>query len=298
MTRVRRLLGTSFAWATLGCLILSGWALWTGGILDGPVARAVRNSSVYVAPGVDLDPDAAQRVIGNRRLVVVVLEPGADLSRACGDIDGAAKGTVGLILSIDGDEFDRYGCPMLPGGDDENFGRSYVAETTISEGVQQFADRPLEAVKVAAVNYDLLVTAGIVPDGARTISPSLPRYLLAAAAVTAVLLGATAIYLTGRRSARLAARRRERREAATDRRSALGAAAGVLAQQIIDLDARYDRAGKSFAMGYRRLSSDYTQLLAQITAADRDGTDPDSLTTRVEALSQRARSLARAGDVR
>lgn len=290
--RLAHLLGTPFGLACFGCLLLAGWALWTGGVLDGAVAREVRGSSVYAAPGVELDTDAARRAIGNRRLVVVLLEPGADLREACRDIKGAARNTVGLILSRDGDEYEKYGCSQLPGGDDENFGRAFVAESRISSGIDQFADRPVEAVKVAAVNYDRLVQAGIVPDGARTISPSLPRYLIAAAAIVAVLLGSAAVWLTGRRSARAVGRLRDRRDAGTDARTALSAATGVLAQQIIDLDARYGPAGATYGKKYRQLSADYTQLLGQVTAADRDGAVPDGLADRVDSLSRRARTLA------
>lgn len=292
MTRAQRFLATPFGLATVGCLLLAGWALWTGGILDGAIARQVRNSSVYAAPGTGLDTAAAQRVIGNRRLVVVLLEPGADLREGCDDIKRAARSTVGLILSRDGDEFDTYGCALMPGADDGNFGKAFVAEAKLPAGVDQFADRPLEAVKIAAVNYDVLVRAGLVPDGARTISPSLPRYLVAAAAVLVVLLGSAAVWLTGRRAARLATGRRERRDAATDERSALSAATGVLAQQIIDLDARIGRPGSPSAGRYRELSTEYVQLLGRINAADRDGTDQRGLALRVESLSRRARALA------
>jgi hypothetical protein len=106
------------------------------------------------------------------------------------------------------------------------------------------------------------------------------------------VLGSAAIYLTGRRSGRLAARRRELRDAATDERSKLSAATGVLAQQLIDLDDRFGRPGSPSAGRYRELSGDYVQLLARISAADRDGGDLDGLATRVESLSSRARALA------
>lgn len=269
---MRRLL-TPFGMAALGCLVLAGWALWTAGILDGAIAREVRGSSVYAAPGVDLDTDAAERIIGNRRLVVVLLEPGADLRDACGDIDGATQGTVGLILSRDGDDYDTYGCAQLP----DEFGKSFVAEMRISAGIDQFPDRPLEALKVAAVNYDRLVSAGIVPNGARTISPSLPRYLIAAAAVTAVLLGSATLYLLGRRSARATARRLESRAALTDDRTELSAATGALAHQIIALDTTHGRTDE-----FRHLAADYAHLL---------DTDTD-LPTRLESLTHRANRLA------
>lgn len=52
---LRRLLGglfgSTFGGAVLVTLVLAGWALWSGGVLDGPIARQVRASSVYIAPG-------------------------------------------------------------------------------------------------------------------------------------------------------------------------------------------------------------------------------------------------------
>ncbi|AGZ44295.1 hypothetical protein [Actinoplanes friuliensis] len=282
---------TPFGLAVVGCLILAGWALWSGGILDGPIARQVRSSSVYAAPGVGLDQAAAERVIGNRRLVVVMLEPGTeDLRQGCDAVRQAAKGTLVLVLSRQDDEFDNYGCALLPGVDDENFGKAAVAETTIASGVDGFADRPVEALKVVAVNYDGLVKAGVVPDGARTISPSLPRYLIAAAAILAVLLGSLILYLGGRRAGRLAAAAAENRQAATDARTEVGAAATVLAQGIIDLDQRYaqGRRSRKFDRQYRKLTADYTGLLTELA----DGAAPAALTTRIDSLTDRCRKLS------
>jgi|GEM_PF-1890392 len=312
MSRLTRFIATPFGLATLACLALAGWALWSGGVLDGPIAREVRGSSVYAAPGVELDEPAAEQVIGNRRLVVLFLEPGADLRDGCRATERAADGTLVLALSreIDDEGYDTYGCAWLPGRDDANFGRAAVAETTIGRGADQFPDEPVEAVKVMVVNYDLLVRADIVPDGARTISPSLPRFLVAAAAVAAVGVGAASIWLAARRAGRLADRRRARRQQLADSRSRLSAAAAVLGQQIIDLDRRYARAergtasGKQDAVGgtgergdfirrYRRLTMDYTDLLADIVAADRaDRPDVDRLTERLEQLIGRGRELA------
>jgi hypothetical protein len=282
-----RFLRTPFGLAVVALLILAGWATWTAGIFDGPLARQVRVNSVYTAPGVDLDREAAERIIGNRRLVVVFLEPGADLADACDDTDGAADGTIVLLLSRDDDEFDQYGCSHFPGGDDENFGKAFVAETTIGNGADEFVDQPLEALKVIAVNYDGLVKAGIVPDGARTISPSLPRYLIAGAAIIAVVGGALAVYVGGRRFGRLAAAHREERDSASDVRGSLNASAAVLAAKIIELDRRYPKAGKDFRREYRMLSADYTELVADLTAEDLD----PGLAKRVAALTDRASDL-------
>jgi hypothetical protein len=291
---------TPYGLAVTGLLILAGWALWSGGILDGPAARQVRSSSVYAAPGVDLDQAAAERVIGNRRLVVLILAPDTDhLRDGCDSVRQAAKGTLVLVLSRHDDEYDNYGCALLPGVKDENFGRAAVAETTIAAGIDGFAHQPLEALKVVAVNYDALVKAEVVPDGARTISPSLPRYLIAAAAILAVVLGATTLWVAGRRAGRLANAKDARREAATDARSALSASAAVLAQQIIDLDQRYQPAvaattsrgrsrQKNFDQQYRQLTLDYTKLLAKLG----DGEQSAELTAQVEALSKRCRKMA------
>jgi hypothetical protein len=277
---------TPYGMAVVACLILAGWALWSGGILDGPIARQVRSSSVYADPAVGLDQQAAERILGNRRLVVIMLAPGTDdLREGCDAARQAAKGTLVLVTSRDGDEYDTYGCALLPGVDDENFGKAAVAETTIGSGIDGFADRPLEALKVVAVNYDGLVKAGVVPDGARTISPSLPRYLIAAAAIAAVLLGAAGVYLAGRRAGRAAMRENELRETAVDAGSVLGAAAGVLAQQIVELDGRFG-SGKN--REYRRLVGDYTDLLEDLPG----GAEVPVLEQRIAALSKRARKLA------
>ncbi|MDG4834494.1 hypothetical protein O7627_35080 [Solwaraspora sp. WMMD1047] len=293
--RLGRFVGTPFGFAVLGCLVLAGWALWSGGILDNAIARDVRSSAVYAAPGVDLDEAAAERIIGNRRLVVVILEPGASLRDGCDDVKSAADGTVVLLLARDGDEFDRYGCALLPERDDENFGRAFVAESIIGRGVDGFVDDPLAAMKVIAVNYDLLVRAGTVPDGARSISPSLPRFLVAVAAVCAVVVGATVAWVGARRAGRLAANRQARREAAADRRSELAAATAVLAQQIMDLDRRFGTlpATVSRAVEFRQLAADYAGLLDDLTTRDGDPSDADldRLSTHVEELTTRCRHL-------
>lgn len=291
MNRVQKFLATPFGLATVALLVLAGWASWSAGIFDGPVAREVRSSSVYVAPGVDVDEAAAEKVVGNRRLVVVFMEPGADLSEGCDDVSGAADGTLVLLLSpagsADDPEFDTYGCAQFPGDDDENFGKAFVAETRIAGGADQFVDRPLEALRVIAVNYDSLVKAGIVPDGARTISPSLPRYLVALAAIAAVLGGAITLYVVGRRAGRLAAAHRAEREAATDARGALNAKAAVLAKHIIALDGRAESAGTNFRRKYRELAADYAELAADLT----DGEVQPELSAKVDALTERAEQL-------
>ncbi len=276
---------TPFGVAVVGLLVLAGWAVWSAGIFDGAVARQVRSSSVYVAPGVAVDRAAAERVVGNRRLVVVFEERGADLGAVCDETEGAAAGTLVLLLSPGDGEFEHYGCGHFAG--DEDFGKAFVAETTIANGVDEFVDRPLEAVKVMAVNYDGLVRAGIVPDGARTVSPSLPRYLVAVAAVAAVLVGSAAVFVVGRRAGRLAAAHRVEREAASDARGVLGARAAVLAGLIIELDGRYPRGDEEFRRRYRELAADYAGLVGDL------GGDVGRLGDRVAVLSDRARALVR-----
>ena len=285
-----RFLGTPYGLSVLGCLVLAGWALWTGGILDGEVASEVRSTSVYAAEEFDLDEPAAERIIGNRRLVVVFQEPGADLGETCDDVKPAADGNVVLLLSRDDDEFDTYGCALL-GDEDDNFGNRFVAESVIATGADQFVDDPLKALKVVAVNYDGLVRAGIVPDGARTISPSVSKYLIAGAAVAAVLAAAAVAYLGARRAGRLAAEHRERRDSAQDERTALSARAAVLAKEIIRLDRRYEVSSEAFKSPYRALAADYADLVSDIASADEhDRVDP-ALTHRVEDLTDRCRRL-------
>jgi hypothetical protein len=278
MARLR----TPFGLAVLGLLVLAGWASWTAGIFDGPIARQVRVSSVYAAPGSHLDTDAAAKVIGNRRLVVVFLDKDADLADACHQTEDAAFGTLVMLFQPDGDELDHYGCAQIPGAADENFGKAFVAETTAANGADQFLDRPLEAVKVVAVNYDGLVKAGVLPDGARTIEPSAPRYLLAGAAVLAVIGGAVAVYVVGRRLGRFAARHQTAAQAETDARASPNANAAVLARQIIALDTGKDE--------HRTLAADYAALAGDLAADDPD----PQLAIRIESLTERARNLSRA----
>lgn len=285
-----RLLRTPFGLAALGCLLLVGWALWTGGALDGPLARQARTGSIAVADGYPLDKPAAERIIGNRRLVVVFAEPGADLREGCDDVGPAADGTVVLLLSRDDDGFDTYGCAQLLESDEE-FGKKMVAELRISSGIDQFADQPLTALKVIAVNYDLLVKAKVVPDGPRTITPPLPRYLIAAAAVGATLGGAALAYFAARRAGRLAARHREERDHAADARTALSAEAAVLAQRIIALDGAAVTRTRAGKRAYRHLAADYAELAADIAAADAAGPPDPDLLTRVRALTARSESL-------
>ncbi|MCZ7439515.1 hypothetical protein O7598_24140 [Micromonospora sp. WMMC241] len=282
--RLRRLVGTAFGRAALACLALAGWALWSGGLFDGPAARQVRASSVYAAPGVDLDRAAAERVIGNRRLVVLMMKPGADLPGACDDTERATQGTLVLAMSRDGDDWDTYGCSRLGSDSPRDIGRSMVVETMIGQGADAFVDRPVEALKVIVLNYDKLVRTGLVPDGGRTISPSLPRYLLAGGALGGVVAGAAMLWWGGRRAGRLADARRAGRDARADERAALGAATAVLAQQIIDLDATGSPAG-------RRLAGDYVGLLDEVSGADA-GDSVGRLRERVEELSRRAADLA------
>lgn len=296
MTKLKRFLATPFGLAVVALVALAGWSLWSAGVVDDDLQRAARSGSVYAVDSVHLDQAAAERIIGNRRLFVAFLEPGTDLGDRCDDLDGPADGTLVLLLSRDGaEDFSSYGCWRLPGGDDENFGKAFVAETTVASGTDQFVQRPLEALKVIAVNYDQLVKARVVPDGARSITPSLPRYLVAIAAVVAILAGTAFAYLGARRAGRLAARHREDRDTAEDARSSLNAKAAVLAQQIIELDRGYSRGARrhAFRTKYRALASDYADLVADVTKADENDVIDPTLDERVQSLSDRARELVR-----
>ncbi|WP_328608278.1 hypothetical protein OG943_03910 [Amycolatopsis sp. NBC_00345] len=287
MTRVRRFLKSGFGLVTLACLVLAGWATWSAGVFDGPLARQLRSSPVYAAPGQQVDLAAAERIVGNRRLVIGFLDGGTDLPDACHTLSNAAPDTIAVLLSPKADDFDHYTCSRFPGAYDANFGKSFVAESKITDGIGGFSKQPLNAVKTIVVNYDQLVRSSTIPDGSRTIDPSLPRYLIAIAALAAVIAGAAGLYFGARRAAAATGAHRIHRVESDDEKATLSSSAAVLAQEIIDLDSRYARADHngSFARKYRQLASDYANLLPQL------GKDDSRLRTRVEELLARARKL-------
>jgi hypothetical protein len=149
------------------------------------------------------------------------------------------------------------------------------------------------------VNYDSLVRAGIIPDGTRTISASLPRFLIAGGALVGVVLGASALYLVSRGAGRLAAARQERRANADDARTRLGAAAAAVAGRLVSLDAEYTRRKPrlnskrqaKFAKQYGALAASYAEVLPEVHAAHDDESLED-LITKVEALGERCGELA------
>lgn len=287
MTRVRRFLKSGFGIVTLACLVLAGWATWSAGVFDGPLARQLRSSPVYAAPGQHVDLAAAERVVGNRRLVIGFLDGGTDLADACHTLSNAAPDTIAVLLSPKADDFGHYTCSRFPGAYDANFGKSFVAESKITDGIGGFSKQPLNAVKTIVVNYDQLVRSSTIPDGSRTITPSLPRYLIAIAALAAVIAGAAGLYFGARRAAVTTGAHHIHRVESDDEKATLSSSAAVLAQEIIDLDGRYARADQSgsFARKYRQLASDYANLLPQL------GKDDSRLRTRVEELLARARKL-------
>ncbi|MCW4354697.1 adhesion protein FadA [Hoyosella sp. YIM 151337] len=290
-SRVIKFFRTPFGLAVAALMVLAGWSLWTAGAADNDLQRAARSGSIYAAAGVELNTEAAAEVIGNRRLFVAFLEPDADLARACRQVSRPAEGTLALLLSSKegSDSYNSYGCSLLPGEGTDAFGRAFVAESMIRRGINVFADRPLDALKVTVVNYDMLVKAGTVPDHARTISPSLPRYLIALAAVAAVLAGSALAYLGARRAGKLAGQRAQSRAAAGDAQSSLNARAAVLAKHIIELDRRYEGAAhRGFGAEYRAIVSEYTDLVEELAEESRPA---DELATWVDDLIERCRKV-------
>lgn len=145
MSWLKPLLSTPFGLAVVGLVLLSGWSLWTAGVADNDLQHAARSGSVFADAGVELDTEAAAEVIGNRRLFVAFLRPGADLGAACEELEGPAEGTQALLPSragADAEDYDSCGCSQLPGADDENLGKAYVAEAVIIRGIDAFVDRP------------------------------------------------------------------------------------------------------------------------------------------------------------
>lgn len=295
--RARRGLDLTLLVVLLALLVAS---LWGAGIFDSPIQRDIRVSNVYVEDGVDLDEDAAEQIIGNRQLVAVLLDGpledrGGDI---CDDLSSIASGAVVVIL---GDDLRSYGCVLIAGADDENFGKAYVAEVQIASGLRELQGRPQEALKALVVNFDLLVNAGIAPQEARAIDPPLARFVVAGITLGAVALGALLVYLRGRRTAHLQADLLERRDATrgrlAERDSAL-AAAGV---QILALDERYRQvsatdaakrsaADRSFVRRYADALRAYTDLNEQATSHDPDDAD---LARQFAAAEELAEKLAR-----
>ncbi|RIJ78314.1 hypothetical protein D1871_03230 [Nakamurella silvestris] len=309
MRRLRGFFGTAFGAGVAVCLVLAGWALISGGIFDSGIARQARVSSYYAAPGYDVDQTAAEKILGNRRLVVILLAEGDStrLRDVCDDVEGAAEGNLVLVLRPDGADLDGYGCAFIPGRDDENFGKAAVSETMISAGLDSFVDRPLDALKVIAVNYDRLVRGDFLPDGARTISPSFPRFVVAGTALGAVVLGSVVLNVASRRAGRSAAGRRIALEGGSDRRSVLNARTAVLAGQIIELDNRVGaavtagstRRKRQKVMGpadeYRAVVADFTDLMATIAGDDAAGDTGGNVELRIrqaQELEQRCHELA------
>ncbi|GAA1229259.1 hypothetical protein GCM10009676_09730 [Prauserella halophila] len=281
-----------FALAVLVAVAFAAWAAITGGLFDGAVASKLRGSSVYAAADYDLDVAAAERVIGNRKLTVGFLSPGDDASEVCDDVAGAADGTLFVAMTREGGEWSSYGCSHHT----DEIGQAMVAESVIARGTDTFTDRPVEALKVMVVNFDQLVRSGTVPDGARTIDPPLPRYLLAGALLGAVAAGSAVAYLVARAIGRRAARHRIEAETGDDARSVLNAETGAVSRTIIDLDKAYARAARgsatpqrNFVTRYRRLIDEYVALTGEVAAAGED--DLDSLVERARELHRKATQL-------
>ncbi|WP_153506589.1 cation:proton antiporter [Cumulibacter manganitolerans] len=193
-----RWLARGEAWLMIACVALGIVAVSGAGVLDDDIQRDIRLSNVYVAPGVDVEEAAAERIVGNRNLVVVYLD--GDLgdrgSGVCDSLSGIAKGSFVAILDED---LDMYGCSLLPGADEENLGKAYVAETVMRFGVEMVAEEKIQSARVLASSYDRAVAAGLAPQEAREIRAPFARYLVAAIALGTALVGSLAVYWRGRR---------------------------------------------------------------------------------------------------
>lgn len=306
MRRIFGSLTAPYRWVLVGCLVLAGWLLWTAGPFDSAMAKDLRTSSVYADGSFQLDTAAAERAIGNRRLAVVFLDTN-DSGRACQtckDLNGPADGVLLAIVYREKAELTDYGCSLLPAAADENFGKSFVAETEIANGIAGFADQPLDAVKIMAVQYDALANAGIVPQDARVIYASAPRYLLALIALAAVFGGAGLIYFLGRRAGRTVADAEDAAAAANDQHVALNARLAGIAARILRLDNRYALLRKKFGdaatttapadisrfmSDYRSVAVEYTRVTALVGAEK--GDVPSELADRVGSLADRVDAL-------
>ncbi|MFV0533897.1 MAG: hypothetical protein ACK5MR_09610 [Cumulibacter sp.] len=274
--------------------------LWGAGTFDSKINAELRVSNLYAADGVDIDEAEAERDIGNRQLVVAMLD--SPLDEQGGDICDDAKSVAdGAVVVIIGSDMSTYGCALIAGYDDEELGKAFVIESRIGLGLDGLADSPQDAVKAVVVNFDQLVDAGLAPQDARSIDPPFARYILATIALSVILLGATVIFWRGRLLAKWQADAIERRARArgklAERDSAL-AAAGV---QILALDERYQRvvataenkrsaADRTFMRRYADQLRTYTRLNAEATDHE---PDPEELPDQIAAAEALTQKLAR-----
>lgn len=250
---------------------------WTAGVFDSDIARTVRTSSVYVEPGAEVDATRAAEVIGDRRLILVYLatELGDRGGEICDDLESAVDGNLVVIL---GDDLESYGCALIPGRDDENFGKAAAAEIIIARGITLLEGDKTESAKIMSATYDGLVRAGNLPADARVLRAPAASYIVAAVLVGTVAAAAIGINLAGRRLGSAAAddaAARRRRQGAFSRRDAALAAAGA---RILELDAAYadlptgplHRSNRRLVRDYRLILREYLRLCRQ---CEGDSTD-------------------------
>lgn len=272
--------------------------LWGAGVFDSEIKRDVRVSNVYVEDGVEIDEQQAEKDVGNRQLVLIYLdgELGERGSEICDEVESVAAGSVVVILD---DQLERYGCALIPGYDDENFGKAYVAESQIGLGVASLRDQPQESAKAMASNFDTLVAADIASQEARSIDPPFARFIIAGIALAMVVLGALLTFLRGRRVAGLQADAIERRSAARGRLAERDAALASSGTRILTLDERYRELSR---IDNKRLSSRkkryvrlYVAALQQYTelnaAATDHSPDDDELQEQLDSIRDLATKL-------
>ncbi|GAB3307887.1 hypothetical protein EK0264_07280 [Epidermidibacterium keratini] len=280
------------------CLVLGGVALWGAGVLDSAIAREVRVSNAYVEDGVEIDEAEAEQIIGNRNLVVIYLD-GELGSRGSDVCDAVSSAAAGSFVAIVDEQMRMYGCSLMPGEDEsDEFGKGYVAETTMRTGIRSVADDPIQATRVLASNFDGLVRAGIAPESAREITVPYSRYLIAGIALGTVVIGALLVYLRGRV---LGHRRADQVEGdIADRgliaqRDAALAATGV---RLLELDATLQDAfatpeedrliSERLHIGsYERMTKEYVELNAEAAGDEPSGGIDDQL-DRIEAINEEA----------
>ena len=296
-SRAKRLLRKGETWVMIACLALGLVSAATSGVFDDPIQKDIRVSNVYVAPGVDVDEAKAEGIVGNRALVIVYLrgklgDRGRDV---CESLKGIAKGSfVGIV----DDDLRMYGCSLLPGADDENFGKAYVAESLMRSGISWVADDKIQSARTMASTYDRLVSAGVAPQEAREIRAPFAHYLVAIIALATALIGSLAIYLRGRRLghafADAAVSDAELRGKAQRRDAALASLGvrlleadetiqGILAKPITQRTAGEQRRLKTFT----RLTAAYNDLNDRARDTEADAADLDDQLSNISRARDR-----------
>lgn len=275
---IKRSARTSNAVAATLCLILVGLSLYLAGIFDSKINKTIRESPVYAEPGSRIDADAAERIVGNRQLILIYLatdlgDRGSDI---CEDAEKVANGNLVVII---GDDLDTYGCALIPDRDGDKSGNAFVAESAIDDGLTYLDDDINETPKTMVATFDRLVVRGLLPKESRSITPAFSRLALAGITLGGLAVCGLALYVNGRRVGTIVAGRESERRRIAGRTAERDVLLASIASQILEADPKRDKVasrlkhGKSssdllFMKRYDSVIEGYRELNEECAAED------------------------------